>query len=173
MKDHYDIMSGGMDQLIADIDLLKQQLIDGNNEGMKRVQSELETQFRYYASMVEIWEDYVAVVRHTNNIYLGIRQSSVVFNSYDKQATFAEYGYGIVGKNNPFVRGDIFGGDSAVGWYGYDIDTPHKVEPERYWWFKNKITFGAPSHPTYYKTFMWAVFNAPRIIGESIRAKIK
>jgi hypothetical protein len=91
----------------------------------------------------------------------------------NQQATYAEYGYGIVGGSQPYQNGDIFGGDAKIGWKGYDLDSYHKDHYERFWWHKGMMMWGFTQTPAFFKTYMFLLSNGQRIIGEKIRSKFK
>lgn len=91
----------------------------------------------------------------------------------NEQATYAEYGYGIVGGSQPYQNGDIFGGDSAIGWKGYDLDSRYKDNEDRHWWHKGMMMWGFTSTPAFFKTYMFILGNGANILSEKIRSKFK
>ena len=94
----------------------------------------------------------------------------------NEQATYAEYGYGIVGGSRPYQHGDIFGGDSAIGWKGYDLDgvpINYKNKEDRHWWHKGMMMWGFTQTPAFFKTYMFLLGNGANILSEKIRSKFK
>lgn len=133
---------------------------------MRRIAKEVPLQFDTFASAIEDVENYDAVLNYSKVLNITPKKSSFKIMANDEQATYAEYGYGIVGKRSPYQGGEIFGGDSVVGWQGYDLDSRYKHPELRYWHYKDKITWGQKSTPTYFNTYTWSVSNIPLMIKE-------
>lgn len=122
MKQNYDVFNGGMADLLKDIEAFKIGLIEANNEISQEVSSIIRNNIISNASQAseEAQRTDIASLTNVMPITQGQEASSIVFNTSVK-ATFAEFGYGIVGKGSPYMGNSIFDMQKA-GWQGYDID---------------------------------------------------
>ena len=173
MKKTYDPLNSGFAELYKDIEKIKNELLWVNQVAVQSLEPMLLSKIHTYGNMNTNLENFRAVVANNKFTYRRnkYRPTMTVVNT-DKQATFAEYGYGIVGSGSPLDISSHIDAFGDVGWEGYDVDTPAKME-DRGWRHKDKITWGEPSIPTYYKTYMYFKQNIAQIIGKRIDDMLK
>lgn len=137
MKQNYDVFNGGMAELLKDIEAYKISLIEANNEISQEVSSIIRNNIISNASQAteEAQRTDIASLTNVMPITQGQEASSIVFNTSVK-ATFAEFGYGIIGKGSPYMGNSIFD-MSKVGWQGYDLDSKRKFE-DRSWFYRDR-----------------------------------
>lgn len=171
MAQKYDIMNGGLDQLIQDLNSYEQKLLDGNKQIVRELTSIALNSIQSYGQNV-IDSDERSDVVNNNNVYLtdiGDVSIGLIIND-GKQTAYAEYGYGIVGSKAPYGHFDLWGGEEAAGYEeGYDVDSSHKSKKDRSWIYRDRRgmlssrTRGSVSVPTFYMSFMETLISAEQI----------
>lgn len=137
MKQNYDIFNGGMNELLKDIELFKSSLIEANNEIVQEMSMIVKNNIVSNASQAteEAQRTDIASLTTLMNLNQGQEATNIVFNTSPK-ATFAEFGYGIIGKGSPYAGGSIFDMQKA-GWQGYDLDSKRKLS-DRSWFYRDR-----------------------------------
>lgn len=142
MDKTYILEEGGLDALIIDIERYKKQLIEAN---IQLADDLVETGRLYVQSNAYSApepEQVVALLIETEVSKQGtsLTQKRVLSNNSTK-ATFAEFGYGIVGKESPYQYDDFI--DRARSNYlEYDVDSPAKktdVMGRRFWFYRDML----------------------------------
>lgn len=148
MRKDFDIMKhglNGLDEYIRELELV---LIDTNvgvitymaTNGISIIQQSALNNVSY----VEDEKDLQACISG-NRVELGQLGvvSEVNFINDTQDATYVEYGTGIVGKNSKSHPSPI------LSWQ-HDVDSPHKRD-DRGWYFNRKKHYGMPSQPFMYR----------------------
>lgn len=149
MKKQFDIMKNGLNGLDEFIEELEKIMIDVNigtidymaNHGVNIIQQSALNNVGY----VEDEKDLSACINgnRIESVSMGI-VSSVSFINDTQDATYVEYGTGIVGKNSSRHPRPII-----TGWK-HDVDSKAKQE-DRGWYFRKIKHYGMPSQPFMYR----------------------
>lgn len=136
----YDYFSGGLDELLIDIETLKMDIKAINIDMVKELAVETDLAIKRKAS-AEIQLD-VSEIIASNKVsplmVVGDTVKGIVYNS-SEAATYAEFGYGIVGKHAPYLEPDFFGSgvsELSGGWV-YD----YKNRGSTKWGYTDKAGF--------------------------------
>ena len=176
MKQNYDVFNGGMTDLLKDIEAFKLSLIEANNEISQEVSSIIRNNIISNASQAseEAQRTDIASLTNVMPITQGQEASSIVFNTSVK-ATFAEFGYGIIGKGSPYMGNQVF--DMAkVGWQGYDLDSNRKFD-DRSWFYRDRNgqllrSSGAiPTH-IWFNSVQLVMNNVDKIVSAILERKL-
>ena len=162
-----------LNELIKDLELEAQHLATSAQDSVFELEPYMQGSMQTFASQSIKDDDRQALM---DNKFMRTRtkyRGKLTMVNDNQQATYAEYGYGIVGKQEPYQNGEIFGGDSAIGWKGYDLDSRYKDNEDRHWWHKGMMMWGFTQTPAFFKTFMFLLNDGQKIIGEKIRSKMK
>lgn len=137
----YDYFSGGLDELLIDIETLKMDIKAINIDMVKELAIETDLSIKRKAS-AEIQLDVSEIIASNRIDFPKIRAdgmvSLMVVNS-SEAATYAEFGYGIVGKYSPHIEPDFFGSgisELSGGWV-YD----YKNRGSTKWGYTDKAGF--------------------------------
>lgn len=121
MHEKYDVFNGGIELLIKDLEQLKRDLVTINGE----IANELG-QIAYENIMASAGKaheqdqrDDIRTLTERNIVKLG-QESLVTVSNPSEKVTFAEFGYGIVGKGSPYKGESVFNMKDA-GWDHYDM----------------------------------------------------
>ncbi len=164
----YDIMSGGLNKLSQDLDAYVKYLTYANMEIVSDLSKVAYNDIIGNAGRAyedeQVLDIYSRTKIEVHKRGKNISSDRVVNNS--PKASFAEFGYGVLGKNAPYSHGDFLD-RYAIGWYGYDINTPYK-RPNRSWFYKdmygNKVnTFGAVPRNIFYNASQSVISQFPSI----------
>jgi len=162
MDKYYDILDDGITKLIADMKKLEEDLVWTNQVVIASLEPKIMSKISYYGSLNNNQENLSAVLSNNRFTYRRnkVNPSIRVVNS-DTQATYAEYGYGIIGEQGGsplYPMNEIFGN---VGWKGYGLESPYKryhKDGGQYWFYKRQgvmtYTQGEVGVPTYYRTYL-------------------
>lgn len=168
MSKVYDPLDNGLAQLNKDLEKLKNDLIFANQVAIQSLEPLVLSRIHTYGNSntnLENFREVVAnnVITYRRNKYAPTLRS----HNTSTQATFAEYGYGIVGSGSPAPKDlETIYGD--LGWEGYDLDTPYKLD-DRGWWHKKMLTWGEVSVPTYYRTYKYFEQNIAQIVSKKLQ----
>jgi hypothetical protein len=183
MKQNYDVFNGGMADLLKDIEAFKIGLIEANNEISQEVSSIIRNNIISNASQAseEAQRTDIASLTNVMPITQGEEASSIVFNTSVK-ATFAEFGYGIIGKGSPYMGNQVFDMQKA-GWQGYDLDSKgydldskRKFE-DRSWFYRDRNgqllrSSGAiPTH-IWFNSVQLVMNNVDKIVSAILERKL-
>lgn len=176
MKQTYDVFNGGMAELLKDIESFKVSLIEANNEISQEVSSIIRNNIISNASQAteEAQRTDIASLTTLMPVTQGEEATSIVFNTSVK-ATFAEFGYGIIGKGSPYMGSSIFDMQKA-GWQGYDIDSKRKFE-DRSWFYRDRNgqllrSSGAiPTH-IWFNSVQLVITNVDKIVSAILERKL-
>ena len=151
MHEKYDVFNGGIELLIKDLEQLKRDLVTINGE----IANELG-QIAYENIMASAGKaheqdqrDDIRTLTERNIVKLG-EESLVTVSNPSEKVTFAEFGYGIVGKGYPYKGDSVFNMKDA-GWRGYDRYEDEKgnlrntKNKEGYWRYRDR---GGELHQT-------------------------
>ena len=137
MHEKYDVFNGGIELLIKDLEQLKRDLVTINGE----IANELG-QIAYENIMASAGKaheqdqrDDIRTLTERNIVKLG-EESLVMVSNPSEKVTFAEFGYGIVGKGYPYKGSSVFNMEHA-GWKGYDLDSVRKAN-DRSWRYRDR-----------------------------------
>lgn len=176
MKKTYDPLNSGFAELYKDIEKIKNDLIWVNQVAVASLEKTMLTRLTMNSYVITNPENAMIVLtqnsfRYRRNKY----QPAISMVNRSEQATYSEYGYGIVGARSPLLVSQQIFGD--VKWKGYNI-LPGKKRDDFSWYYTNRfvenpLTYGERSAPTYYLTYMYFKENISRIIGEKIEAMLK
>lgn len=138
MHEKYDVFNGGIELLIKDLEQLKRDLVNINGE----IANELG-QIAYENIITSAGKakeqdqrDDIRTLTERNIVKLG-EESLVTVSNPSEKVTFAEFGYGIVGKGYPYKGESVFN-MSQAGWRGYDLDSRYKRPSDRTWKYKTR-----------------------------------
>lgn len=176
MKQNYDVFKGEMNDLLKDIEAFKLSLIEANNEISQEVSSIIRNNIISNASQAteEAQRTDIASLTNVMPITQGQEAESIVFNTSVK-ATFAEFGYGIIGKGSPYMGNSIFDMQKA-GWQGYDLDSKRKFE-DRSWFYRDRNgqllrSSGAiPTH-IWFNSVQLVMNNVDKIVSAILERKL-
>lgn len=149
----YDILNGGLDLLQKDLDNYIKELPRLNSEFVSKLSELGKNDIILNASLAEESEQR-SVIQLETQVVQGIRsgsESSDTIVNNNPKSVFAEFGYGIVGKQSPYSYSNIFNMESA-GWEGYDLDSKFKRE-DRSWYYKGQLTKGATPRNIFYNAY--------------------
>lgn len=169
MSKVYDPLDNGLAQLNKDLDKLMNDLIFANQVAIQSLEPLVLSRIHYYGNANTNLDNFREVVANNNFTYRRNKYAPTLrIHNTSKQATFAEFGYGIVGSANqaPKDLETIYG---YLGWEGYDLDTPYKLD-DRGWWHKKQITWGEKSVPTYYRTYRFFEQRLAQIVCDKLVA---
>lgn len=170
MSKVYDPLDNGLAQLNKDLDKLMNDLIFANQVAIQSLEPLVLSRIHSYGNANTNLENFRAVV--ANNVITFRRNKyapTLRTHNTSTQATYAEYGYGIVGSANQAPKDlELVYGD--LGWQGYDLDSPYKIEAwGRGWWHKKQLTWGEISVPTYYRTYRYFEQNIANIVATKLQ----
>lgn len=188
MKQTYDVFNGGMAELLKDIESFKVSLIEANNEIVQEMSTIIKNNIVSNASQAteEAQRTDIASLTTLMPVTQGQEATSIVFNTSVK-ATFAEFGYGIIGKGSPYMGGSIFDMQKA-GWQGYDLegkpredkgydlDSKRKFE-DRSWFYRDRNgqllrSSGAiPTH-IWFNSVQLVITNVDKIVSNVLERKL-
>lgn len=137
----YELGKKGFDQLIKDLDKLERELIVANDLITQELATITYDEVRknaYRANEPLIVTEILSKTEILNE-QSGKTSSKIVYTNSPK-ATFAEFGYGIVGQENPYVYDDFINKSNA-GYIGYNIDTDAKKTDDngrQYWFYRDE-----------------------------------
>lgn len=188
MKQNYDIFNGGMDELLKDIELFKSSLIEANNEIVQEMSTIVKNNIVSNASQAteEAQRNDIASLTTLMNLNQGQEATNIIFNTSPK-ATFAEFGYGIIGKGSPYAGGSIFDMQKA-GWQGYDIDGNPRDDkgydldskrklPDRSWFYRDrngkllKSKGAVPTH-IWFNSVQLVIKDVDKIVSNILERKL-
>lgn len=176
MKTTYDIFGGEMSLLLNDLNSLKSQLIKANDEIVKELGQNLYNEIMLNANKANEPAQRVDIRTLTKQEFVnqGMTSKITIYNTSPK-VTFAEFGYGIVGKGSPY-RGESIFDMSKVGWQGYDLDSIRKRE-DRSWLYRDrqgqlhKSSGEKPTHIWFYAT-QQTKNRIPEIVSKAIERNL-
>lgn len=139
----YDLFANGLDDVIADLRKYEKDLMKANDMFTERLATETVSTIQALAMSSDGVE--MADIINSNvktRLELGETSAIRVLNT-SQNATYSEFGYGIVGKNasinvRPFGS-DKYGATALGGWK-YDMHNP--PHGDKGWWYLDK--FGTP-----------------------------
>lgn len=164
----YDILNGGIEELQKDLLAYQNYLTYANMEFVSKLSEFGMNEIISNATRADEIDQRLDIA-NKNTIKQGLRgkniSSDTILNS-SPNASYAEFGYGIIGKASQYSHSDFLD-RYAIGWYGYDIDTKSKL-PNRSWFYKDSFgykhnTFGATPRNIFYNAGMKIVSEFPRI----------
>lgn len=128
MHDKYDVFNGGIELLIKDLEQLKRDLVTINGEIANELgQIAYDSVIKFAGNAYEQdQKDDIRTLTERNIVKLG-EESLVTVSNPSEKVTFAEFGYGIVGKGYPYKGSSVFNMAQA-GWNGYDLDSVKKAK---------------------------------------------
>lgn len=146
----YDIFKGDLNVLLKDLEDYKQNLIKSNDEIVDELSKVAYIDILSNASQAHESAQ-VQDISELTSRYVEEQgeQASIVITNPSPKVVFAEFGYGIVGKQSPYRGGTIFDMQKA-GWQGYDlegkpredkgydIDSKRKL-PDRSWFYRDRM----------------------------------
>lgn len=165
---NYDLLNGGLEKLQKDLDNYVNYLTYANMELVSTLSSIAKNDIVSNASRAYEIEQRIdlntrtVVETHKRGKYIS---SDRVVNDSPK-ATFAEFGYGVLGANSEYSHGDFLD-RYAIGWYGYNIDTPNKL-PNGSWFYTDVFgerhnTFGAVPRNIFYNASRKVIDSFPYV----------
>lgn len=182
MKQNYDVFNGGMAELLKDIEAYKTSLIEANNEISQEVSSIIRNNIISNASQAteEAQRTDIASLTTLMPVTQGQEATSIVFNTSVK-ATFAEFGYGIIGEKSPYMGESIFDMKKA-GWKGYNIESDRKFKnnkkfPDDSWLYRDRNghllnSSGAiPTH-IWFNSVQLVMSNVDKIVSAILERKL-
>lgn len=152
----YDYFSGGLDELLMDIETLKMDIKSANLQMVKDLAIETDLTIKRNAraeTAIDV-SDIVANNRVSPLMINGEIVMGSVYNS-SEAATYAEFGYGIIGKDQPYPDFNFFDGSaSSLGDWTYDV----KNHGLKGWWYTDKMgvkrrSVGTKAHRTFYNSY--------------------
>lgn len=152
----YDYFSGGLDELLIDIETLKMDIKSANLQMVKDLSIETDLAIKRNAK-AETELDVGEIIASNKVSPIMINGEMVMGSVYNSSeaATYAEFGYGIIGKDQPYVDFNFFDGSaSSLGDWTYDV----KGHGLKGWWYTNKMgvkrrSVGTKAHHTFYNAY--------------------
>ena len=142
----YDIFTGGLDLLKKDIEGMKSAINKSNDEYIIEMVKDTFTFIGEEASKIKTYEERNDALNMNvvKDLTIGKKASALIVNT-SQNATYAEYGTGIVGSKTPHT-------DPVMAWT-YDMNN-HGYSG---WWYRSiagvpTFTIGIPSQPFMFLT---------------------
>jgi hypothetical protein len=138
MRDSYDLFNGGLEQLEQDLIKWEKELEMANAYYVQDLTRITKEGIEKRANWAEE-QDTIDDVRNNNIIEFAptknSAEASMIVRNTSPKMTFAEFGYGILGKgtyqHNEFIN------QTSAGWQGYDLDGK-KRGADRHWWYYDR-----------------------------------
>ena len=173
----YNILNGGLDQLQKDLNDYINQLSSANSQLVSELSNLAKSDIQQNAYISDEAEQALDLYSRTQ-VVQGRRSKNVASDrivNTSRKVAFAEFGYGVVGANSPYAHSDFLD-RYAIGWQGYDIDTPNKL-PNRAWFYRDmfgekKYTFGALPKDIFYNAGQRVLREFPKY-ASSIFGRLK
>jgi len=172
----YDLFAGGLDEVIKDLQIYERDLIIANDIFTQRLAVETVETIKALAMSSDGEE--MADIINSNIIqrFANGQESVVRVVNTSQNATYSEFGYGIVGAGSeidtkPFTSDEY--GAEAIGKWNYDV-RKHGLKG---WWYPNR--FGTPTHSigqiprrTIYRSYLSVLGNVGSY-ANSVFSKLK
>lgn len=156
MNKQYNIMAGGLNELINDLDMLERDLWAVNTQATLHLADVLVREIQNNA-MSEL-PDELSDIKDSNvieNMAYGLVAITRVSNT-SENATYAEFGYGMLGSLSPYEDFNLFQPTAALGKGSWEYDVKQRgFKP--YWYTArdgDKVrSIGQPAGHTFYNAY--------------------
>jgi hypothetical protein len=167
MAKNYDIMNGGLERLIVDVDNYKKYLAYASGQLVTELSNITKDDIIANAGLAEEDSQVLDIYSRTS-VVQGVRNKNRATNKIintSNKATFAEFGYGIVGKGSPYAYNDFIN-MAMANFTEYDMDSPSKriskKDGRRFWFYKDlygniKTSYGATPKNIFYNASRKAI----------------
>lgn len=154
----YDLFANGLDQVIADLQKYENDLRIANDEFTELLADETISIIRSYANSNDPIENQDIMNENIKQRFESGIESSISVINTSQNATYSEFGYGIVGKSNSITT-DPFGGDKfnakPFDKWKYDV----KNHGFKGWNYRNKFgwfqrSYGQIPKRTMYRSYL-------------------
>lgn len=146
-RTEYDLSVQGLDQLIRDLEKFERALEMANDAMVQELAeigyNEIVTN-AYDAKEIDQVDDIITLTQTIKRSDKTTSQATVYNES--PRATFAEFGYGMIGEQAPYAHDDFINSRQA-GYSGYNLPSPAKKEDvfgETYWVYRD--SYGDKHH---------------------------
>ena len=153
----YDLMAGGLEKLLEDLQAFESALLSNNDLFVEEVANQTVEMIKQNAIADDPFEmmDIVANNKIVERTYGGELAKATVINT-SQNATYAEFGYGIIGKNEPYTKQNLFTPNPTdFGKWKYD----YKNHGYTGWIYRNRFgmpkrSIGAKPGYTFYNSYL-------------------
>jgi len=167
----FDIFANGISELDAYLVKMKSDLVTLNEQLVRESLDVAEKIIVNRASIIDFPRERVAFQTQNRKTLTkgGANASGKIVND-SQDATYAEYGTGFIGQNNPYIYGQPYPGQ----FLGYNAPSEFKKVDKSgitFWFYNGVPTYGMPSYHVMYSSARDLERQIPNIVRKLMKGK--